>query len=69
LERVLAHVASRSPTQRDADKHLFAATLNNDLDRADFARFGWESALNLSAIFTFWEGLDDEIFEGIDGAT
>ncbi len=67
LERVLAHVASRSPTQRDADKHLFAATLSNDLDRADFARFGWESALNLSAIFTFWEGLDAEIFEGIEG--
>jgi len=67
LERVLAHVARRSPTQRDADKHLFAATLDNDLDRADFARFGWESALNLSAIFTFWEGLEAEIFEGIEG--
>ena len=65
LERVLAHVATRTPTQRDADKHLFSATLNNDLDRSDFARFGWESALNSSAIFSFWEGLYPEIFEAI----
>jgi len=69
LERVLTHVASRSPTQRDADKHLFAATLKNDLDRADFARFGWDSALNLSAIFAFWEGLEKDIFVGVEDAS
>ncbi|MBL1435461.1 MAG: replication initiation protein [Rhodobacteraceae bacterium] len=67
LARVLAHVATRSPTQRDADKHLFSALLKNDLDRSDFARFGWESALNSSAIFIFWEGLDPGIFEAVEG--
>ncbi|MBL4874741.1 MAG: replication initiation protein [Rhodobacteraceae bacterium] len=63
LERVLAHVANRTPTQRDADKRLFLATLENDLDREDFSRHGWRSALNGRSIFEFWEGLDEGFFE------
>lgn len=64
LERVLAHVAGRTPTQRDADKRLFVAGLEHDLDREDFARHGWNSALNGRAIFAFWEELESGIFEG-----
>ncbi|OUS06248.1 plasmid replication initiation protein [Rhodobacterales bacterium 52_120_T64] len=65
LERVLEHVANRTPTQRDADKRLFLATLEKDLDREDFARHGWRSALNGRAIFAFWEGLEEGFFEDV----
>ena len=54
--------AARNPTQRDADKRLFLAQLENDLDRDDFARRGWESALNARAIFAFWTELEPEAF-------
>ena len=53
--QVEALVAARNPTQRDADKRLFMAGLTDDLDRADFARHGWDSGLNARAIFAFWE--------------
>ncbi|MFQ6777670.1 replication initiation protein, partial [Cereibacter sphaeroides] len=56
---------SRNPTQRDADRRLFLRRLEGDLERADFARLGWGSALNARAIFAFWEELEPGIFEGI----
>jgi hypothetical protein len=50
-------VATRNPTQRDADKRLFLASLKDDLEREDFTRHGWRSGLNATAIFEFWEGM------------
>jgi len=63
LEKVLTHVASRTPTQRDADKRLFLAGLEQELDREDFARHGWKSALNVRAIFAFWADMEEGFFE------
>jgi hypothetical protein len=65
----LAHVrdlvASRSPTQRDADKRLFLAGVEDAAARLDFENHGWMSALNAAAIFAFWE----EMMPGtLDGA-
>jgi len=65
LERVRDLAAARTPTQRDADRRLFAASiLHGDL-RADFEMHGWMSALNASAIFEFWEELFPGDFEGL----
>jgi replication initiator protein len=50
-------VTARNPTQRDADKRLFFASLKDDLEREDFTRHGWRSGLNAAAIFAFWEGM------------
>ncbi|MDN5788893.1 replication initiation protein, partial [Pseudorhodobacter sp.] len=52
----------RNPTQRDADKRLFMGQLSDDLDREDFRRNGWSSALNATAIFAFWEDLKPGLF-------
>ncbi len=60
---VEAAVMLRNPTQRDADKRLFMGRLTNDLDREDFRRNGWASALNASAIFAFWEEMTPGLFE------
>ncbi|MBM2578009.1 replication initiation protein [Jannaschia sp. Os4] len=65
LERVLAVVEARSPTQRDADRRLFLGTLEGEMERADFARRGWRSALNAGAVHAFWEGLEPDIFDGL----
>ncbi|WP_093968761.1 replication initiation protein [Actibacterium lipolyticum] len=56
-------VAQRNPTQRDADKRLFVASLDDELSRAEFRTFGWTSALNASAIFAFWEELIPGAFD------
>jgi len=56
-------VSRRNPTQRDADKRLFVAGLENDLDREHFRAHGWRSGLNASAIFSFWEELEPDAFE------
>lgn len=66
LGRVLDFVAARSPTQRDADKRLFMATLTDMGARGDFERHGWTSAVNVAAIFAFWLELEPDIFEGVD---
>lgn len=58
--------AARTPTQRDADKRLFLNTLKDEMDRREFERLGWASALNASAIFEFWRELAPEAFEQID---
>ncbi|MBO9398536.1 replication initiation protein [Shimia sp. R9_2] len=66
LRRVQAAIEARTPTQRDADKRLFASQLEDDVARGDFERFGWVSPLNIRAIFAFWEDMDPEIFEGLE---
>ncbi|MBO9475516.1 replication initiation protein [Shimia sp. R10_1] len=68
LRRVQAAIEARTPTQRDADKRLFASQLEDDVARGDFERFGWVSPLNIRAIFAFWEDMDPEIFEGLEKA-
>ncbi|GAA6159992.1 replication initiation protein [Ruegeria sp. HU-ET01832] len=55
-------VSRRNPTQRDADKRLFMAGLENELDREHFRTHGWRSGLNASKIFEFWEDLEPEAF-------
>ncbi len=55
-------VAERNPTQRDADKRLFVAGLEDELERQDFARHGWASALNATKIFEFWQELAADRF-------
>ncbi|MDC0739441.1 replication initiation protein [Cognatishimia sp. SS12] len=60
---VADHVARRNPTQRDADKRLFMASLPDDLAREAFRAHGWNSALNASAIFAFWEDLAPGLFD------
>lgn len=63
LRRVQEVVASRSPTQRDADRRLFLSGVTDGAARADFERHGWMSALNARAIQEFWEELEPGIFE------
>ena len=46
LRRILAAVKARTPTQRDADRRLFAAQLPAGPLRDDFERHGWMSPLN-----------------------
>lgn len=60
---VEAAVARRNPTQRDADRRLFLARLDGELEREDFRRFGWSSALNARAIFAFWEEMAPGVFD------
>ncbi len=56
-------VSRRNPTQRDADKRLFLAGLNNDLDREHFRTHGWRSGLNAAAIFAFWLDMEPDSFD------
>jgi hypothetical protein len=60
---VEAAAARRNPTQRDSDRRLFMSRLEGELEREDFRRFGWKSALNASAIFAFWEEMQPGLFE------
>ncbi|MEL6957358.1 MAG: replication initiation protein [Pseudomonadota bacterium] len=62
LKVVQGLVASRSPTQRDADKRLFVNSLSDAAARADFERHGWMSPLNAQAIRAFWAELAPEAF-------
>ena len=59
---VEAALSRRNPTQRDAARRLLAERLEGELERADFARNGWASALNAAAIFAFWEEMEPGIF-------
>lgn len=58
LRHMLARVSKRTPTQRDADKHLFRSRLMEPDLVADFDRHGWTSALNAEAIFEFWDEME-----------
>ena len=64
LAAVEAALARRNPTQRDAARRLMAERLDGELERADFARNGWGSALNARAVFAFWEEMEPGIFDG-----
>ena len=55
-------VSRRNPTQRDADRRLFMATLKDDLERAEFRAHGWNAALVASRIFAFWEEIEPDAF-------
>lgn len=63
LDLVEELVSRRNPTQRDADKQLFMAGLEDDLERENFRAHGWRSALNASAIIAFWQEMEPEAFE------
>lgn len=58
-------VSARNPTQRDADKRLFMASLDNDVAREEFQTHGWNSAFNATAIFEFWEDLTPGLFDDL----
>lgn len=67
LERIRDMAASRTPTQRDADRRLFMARLEGAA-RDDFERHGWMSALNAEAIALFWQEVIPDAFDGIEMA-
>ncbi|MEI4263156.1 replication initiation protein [Roseovarius sp. D0-M9] len=66
LGRMQAAAQARTPTQRDADKRLFASRIEDAAARADFERFGWMSALNARAILEFWHEMDPSLYDGIE---
>ena len=66
LARVREVAQARTPTQRDADRQLFAGSLRDPLDRAQFSEFGWNSALNARAILAFWEEMVPGIFDDLE---
>ena len=63
LARVSELAEARNPNQRSSDKRLFLSRLEGELERADFARHGWASALNARAICAFWEELQPGVFD------
>lgn len=65
LGKVLALVGSRSPTQKDADRRLFMGQLSDPDARDDFERHGWTSALNVEAVFEFWDEIEPGLFDGL----
>ncbi len=65
LGRVRDLAAARTPTQRDADRRLFLAGIEEAANRADFERHGWMSALNAQAIVAFWEDMIPGAFDNI----
>ena len=67
LERVRAVARARTPTQRDADRALFASGLRDALDAEHFREHGWNSALNARAILAFWEEMVPGIFDEAAG--
>lgn len=66
LSLVRTAASARSPTQRDADRKLFAASLRDPLDAEHFREHGWNSALNARAILAFWEALEPGLFDGLE---
>ncbi|MEL6510450.1 MAG: RepB family plasmid replication initiator protein [Pseudomonadota bacterium] len=65
LARVRDVALARNPTQRDSDRRLFLSQLSDPLDREEFARLGWASALNARAICAFWEDLVPGLFDDL----
>jgi hypothetical protein len=68
LRRILEAVEGFNATRRDADRRAFLARLDRDIERADFQRYGWRSALCFSAIASFWEQREPEIFADLETA-
>ena len=65
LARVREITLARNPTQRDSDRRLFLSQLSDPLDREEFARLGWASALNARAICAFWEEMVPGLFDDL----
>lgn len=65
MARIRDLVARRSPTQRDADKRLFLARLEDDVEREEFKRLGWNAALTVGKMVTFWEELAPGSFDDL----
>ncbi len=65
LERIRDVTGARTPTQRDADRRLFASRIDDGAARADFERHGWMSALNFAAIRSFWEEMSPGAFNDL----
>lgn len=65
LARVREVARTRTPTQRDADRKLFAGSLRDPLDAEHFGEHGWTSALNARAILAFWEEMVPGIFDDL----
>jgi len=65
LARVREVAQTRTPTQRDADRKLFAGSLRDSLDVEHFREHGWSSALNTRAILAFWEDMVPGIFDDL----
>ena len=66
LRRILAAVKARTPTQRDADRRLFAAQLPAGPLRDDFERHGWMSPLNSARVAAFWEEMSPGLLAGLE---
>ena len=60
MERVRSLAAARTPTQRDADRRQFMATLTDETDRETFARLGWSAALLVTQMAAFWDRIAAE---------
>lgn len=65
LARVRDVAAARTAAQRSQDKRHFLLRLEGELERADFARHGWASALNARTIFAFWEEMQPGLFDDL----
>lgn len=65
LERIRDVTGARTPTQRDADRRLFASRIEDGTARADFERHGWMSALNFAGIRSFWEEMSPGAFDDL----
>lgn len=65
MARVRETAEARTPTQRDADRRLFLSSVKDPLEREDFSRHGWASALNSRGIFAFWEELQPGVFDNL----
>ncbi|MEL6522016.1 MAG: replication initiation protein [Pseudomonadota bacterium] len=63
LRKVQEAISRRSPTQRDADRRLFASRLDDQVLRQDFERHGWMSPLNIERVIEFWSGLFPDLFD------
>ncbi len=65
LARVRDLVAACDDDTRARDRQMFLSQLGGELERADFARHGWASALNASAICAFWEERQPGLFDDL----
>ncbi len=63
MARVRELAEARTPTQRDADKRLFLAGLEDEVARAEFARLGWGAAFCADDMRVFWEEMVPGAFE------
>lgn len=66
FDAVEALVASRSPTQRDADRRQFLSGVRHEVEREDFRLRGWRSAVNAAAIFAFWEQIAPDMLPRLE---